>query len=67
MEFLRFDSDSPMPGDLKNKPHAAFMVDNLEHALQNQNVLIEPFDATETLRVAFIKDGDALIELMEKI
>ncbi len=65
VEFLRFDSDSPMPDDLKTKCHAAFMVENLEDALKDQNVLIGPFDATEKIRVAFITDGDALIELME--
>jgi hypothetical protein len=65
VEFLRFEADSPMPGDVKTKSHAAFMVEDLDAALAGQEVFIEPFDATETLRVAFIKDGDALIELME--
>jgi hypothetical protein len=41
------------------------MVESLESALKDQNVLIAPFDATDTIRVAFITDGDALIELME--
>jgi len=65
VEFLRFDDDSPMPDQLKTKSHAAFVVENLDAALEGENVLIAPFDATETLRVAFITDGDALIELME--
>ncbi len=65
IEFLRFDPDSQMPDILKTKCHAAFRVENLETALKDQNVLIAPFDATDTIRVAFITDGDALIELME--
>ena len=65
VEFLRFDSDSEMPDLLKKHPHAAFVVDNLDAALEGENVLIPPFDATETIRVAFITDGDAVIELME--
>ncbi len=65
IEFLRFEPDSQMPDILKTKCHAAFMVENLQDALKDQNVLIEPFDATDTIRVAFITDGDALIELME--
>ena len=54
-----------MPDIVKKQAHAAFMVPSIDEALKGQNVLIQPFDATDTLRVAFIKDGDALIELME--
>jgi hypothetical protein len=67
IEFLRFEPDSPMHADVINNPHAAFMVENLDAALEGQNVIIEPFDATETLRVAFINDNGAVIELMQKI
>lgn len=66
IEFLRFDADSGMPDVLKNGAHAAFLVDSLEAALAGQEVLIPPFDATDELRCAFIKDGDAVIEVMEK-
>ena len=65
VEFLRFEADSPMHEDVRTKPHAAFMVDSLDEALKGQNVIIEPFDATEELRVAFISDNGAVIELME--
>ena len=65
VEFLRFEPDTPMPDALQRQSHAAFAVDNLDEALEGEDVLLPPFDATETLRVAFITDGDALIELME--
>lgn len=64
VEFLRFDADSSMPEVIRTQPHAAFVVDDLDAALEGQNVVLEPFDANETTRVAFILDGDALIELM---
>jgi hypothetical protein len=67
VEFLRFDADSPMHEAIRTRPHAAFVVDDLKAALEGQNVITEPFDATDTLRVAFIMDGDAVIELMEMI
>ena len=67
VEFLRFDADSPMPEVVKTKCHAAFKVDDLETALKNKNVIIEPFDATDTLKCAFITDGDAVIELMQEV
>ena len=66
VEFLRFDADSPMHPDVCGKPHAAFLVESLDEALAGQNVIIEPFDATDELRCAFIKDGDAVIEVMQK-
>ena len=66
VEYLRFEEGSPMHADVQTKPHAAFKVDNLDEALQGQNVIIEPFDATEELRVAFINDSGAVIELMEE-
>ena len=67
VEYLRFDPDSGMPDDIKNSCHAAFMVDNLDQAMEDETVILEPFNATEELRVGFIKQGDAVIELMEEI
>lgn len=67
VEYLRFEADSPMHPDVQNNAHAAFMVDNMDEALAGQNVIIPPFDATDTLRVAFINDGGAVIELMSQI
>lgn len=67
VEFLRFEADSPMPQEVCAKPHAAFLVDCLEEALAGQTVVIEPFLATENLRCAFIKDGDAIIEVMQRV
>ena len=64
VEFLRFMDDSPMHELLKTKPHAAFVVPDMDAALKDQNVLIPPFDATDEFRCAFVIDGDALIEVM---
>jgi len=66
VEFLRFEADSPLPEAVRTRPHAAFVVPNLDEALQGQNVIIPPFDATEELRCAFIMDGEAVIEVMER-
>ncbi len=65
IEFLRFEEGSPMPALLQSTTHTAFMVPNLDEAMAGKDVVMEPFDANDTLRVGFIKDGDALIELME--
>lgn len=67
VEYLRFEKDSPMHADVINNPHAAFLVNDLTAALEGKKVIVEPFDATETLRVAFINDKGAVIELMQNI
>jgi hypothetical protein len=56
-----------MHEDVINNPHAAFIVDDLTAALEGKNVIVDPFDATETLKVAFINDKGAVIELMQNI
>ena len=66
VEFLRFEAGSPMPEVIQKGAHVAFLVPSLEEALQGQNVLLPPFDATAELRCAFIQDGNAVIEVMEK-
>ncbi len=65
VEFLRFEADSPMPDIVKNTPHSAYVVPSIEKAMEGREVVIQPFNATETIRVAFIKHNEALIELME--
>ncbi len=65
VEFLRFEEGSPMPELLQTQNHAAFVVPSIEQAMAGKEVVLEPFDANDTVRVAFILDGDALIELME--
>ncbi|MBI4882323.1 MAG: hypothetical protein HY812_22075 [Planctomycetes bacterium] len=65
IEFLRFEPDTPMPEILRKQCHAAFVVESIDAALIGQEVVVEPFAATAEVRVAFLKVGDALIEVME--
>lgn len=65
VEFLRFTPNSPMPDPIKKTPHAAFIVPSLDQAIKGKQVILPPMEVSPTLRVAFIKDGDALMEVME--
>lgn len=65
IEWLRFEDDSPLPEILKTTAHLAYVVDDLDSALVNQDVLLEPFTPMEGVRVAFILDDGAPIELMQ--
>ncbi len=60
------DADCPMPPEVKSGPHVAFMVDDLNAAMAGKNVLVEPFAPLPGLRVGFISDDGAVIELMER-
>lgn len=67
IEFLRFDADSDFHELVRTRPHVAFEVEDLDAALVGKNVIIPPFDASPTLRCAFITDHEAVIELMQVI
>jgi catechol 2,3-dioxygenase-like lactoylglutathione lyase family enzyme len=64
-EYLRFEQGSPLPKEVQSGPHVAFMVDNLDAALKGEKVIVQPFDAMPTLRVAFIVKDGVTVELMQ--
>ncbi|MBY5946563.1 hypothetical protein [Photobacterium rosenbergii] len=65
IEWLRFLEDSPLPDVLKNTAHVAYEVDDLDKAIEGKEVLLEPFSPNESLRVAFIMEDEAPVELMQ--
>lgn len=69
VEWLRFESDSPVTGPLRDQPHVAYRVDDLGRALEGHTVLAEPFDPTgrgdDFLRVAFVEVDGAVVEFMQ--
>ena len=67
IEWLRFEEDSPMPEQLKTIAHVAFMVDDLDKALEEQEILIEPFEPMEGLKVAFVLEDGAPVEFMQEL
>ena len=64
VEFLRFEPDSPVKSPVRDLPHMAFRVDDLEKAIEGEQILLGPFNATEALRVVFILKDGAVIEFM---
>jgi len=67
IEFVRCEPDCPMPEIVQTTPHAAFMVPDIEAALEGCEVVVPPTDVSESLRIAFVKSGEALIELMQAL
>jgi len=65
VEWMRFDAGSPISELIRTVPHLAFVVDDLEAALEGKQVLTPPNSPSEGLRVAMIVHDGAPIELME--
>jgi hypothetical protein len=69
IEWLRFEPDSPVTGLLRDQPHVAYRVDDINRAVEGQSLLMEPFDPTGNgdnfLLVAFVEVDGAVVELMQ--
>jgi hypothetical protein len=65
VEYLRFEPDSPVHGPVRDMPHIAFRVDDLDRAIEGSDVLLGPFQATDTVRVVFILRDGAVFEFMQ--
>lgn len=65
VEWLHFETDSPVTGPTRTDPHVAFRVDNLSKASKGLDILLEPFDVGFAT-VGFYRNKDgAVVELME--
>jgi hypothetical protein len=65
IEWIRFDPHCLVPDIVRTVPHVAFAVDNLEEALEGKDILIPPNAPSSGVRVAFILDDGAPVELLE--
>jgi hypothetical protein len=65
VEYLRFEPDSSVSGPVRDLPHVAYRVDDLQAALSGAQVLIEPFNPSPNCTVAFILQDGAVIEFMK--
>jgi hypothetical protein len=64
VEWIRFEPGSPIPDLVREVPHVAFVVDDLDAALEDREVLIEPNRPSDGVTVAFIVDNGAPVELL---
>jgi hypothetical protein len=67
VEYLRPEPGCPYPPVVLQKPHISYLVENLDEALKDKNVLIPPFQPIPTRRLAFIDVEGCLIELAENV
>ena len=65
IEYLRYELDSPITGPLRELPHLGFRVDDLDKEIEGEEVILGPFNPTDTLRVVFIHKEGLVYEFME--
>jgi ketosteroid isomerase-like protein len=65
VQWMRFDPDCGFPEVVCTVPHVAFEVDDLDAALAGKDVIIPPTSPSQGVRVAFIADDGAPVELLE--
>lgn len=65
VEYLRYEPDSPVTGPLRELPHVAFRVDDLDSEIEGEEIILGPFNPTEDLRVAFIFKDGVVYEFMQ--
>ena len=64
VEYLRFEPDSPVTGPLRDLPHVAFRVPDMDAALRGENVILAPFCPSPGFTVAFVLRDGAVFEFM---
>jgi len=65
IEWIRFEPHCAVPDIVRTVPHIAFEVPDLDKALEGQEILIAPNAPSSGVRVAFILDDGAPVELLE--
>lgn len=65
IEWIRFEPHCQVPEIVRNVPHIAFAVDDLDEALKGREILIAPNRPSAGVRVAFILDDGAPVELLQ--
>jgi hypothetical protein len=65
IEWIRFEPHCDVPEIVRTVPHVAFAVDDLDEALKGREILIAPNEPAAGVRIAFILDDGAPVELLE--
>jgi hypothetical protein len=65
VEWIRFESDCPLPELVRTVPHIAFEVEDLEEEIRGKEVIISPNSPSPGVTVAFIVDNGAPVEFLQ--
>jgi len=65
VEWLRFEPDSPVTGPVREMPHVAYRVDDIQAAAEGMTPLLGPLDVGPRIVAFFQTDDGAVIELVK--
>ncbi|UQZ86422.1 hypothetical protein SK3146_05715 [Paenibacillus konkukensis] len=65
IQWHRFEPDSPLHPLMKSLPHLAFKVNDLEAAIEGEEVILGPYEPIDDYRVAVINDNGVPVELIQ--
>lgn len=65
IQWHRYDADSSLHPLLREHPHVAYKVSNLESAIAGHSVLLGPHEPIDNFRVAAIDNAGMPIELIQ--
>lgn len=64
VEWMRFEPWSPLPEIIRTVAHVAFEVDDLDAALQGQEIIFPPGSPSDGVRAAMILHNGAPVEVI---
>lgn len=65
IQWHRFTDDSPLHPLIKTLPHVAFKVQDLQAAIEGEDVILGPFEPIDDYFVAMINDNGVPVELIQ--
>ena len=66
VEYLRYEPDTTVTGPVRDFPHVAYRVDDVDAAIAGRELLLGPFTVGDGFcRVAFVLIEDAVVEFMQ--
>lgn len=65
IQHMLYEPECPVPDLVRTRPHLAFVVEDLDVALEGKEVIVMPNSPSEGVRVAFIADRGEPVELLE--
>ena len=66
VQWMRYEKDCQLPQVVQQNAHVAFQVDDLEAAIKDKKVIIQPNSPSAGITVAFIEEAGAPIEFLQK-
>ena len=65
IEYLKFEEGTRFPKILSKQPHVAYLVDDLDHCIEDADQVIFGPEPVGDDRLAFVIKDDAIFELYE--